>query len=412
MADPVGIEDINVYAGRACVDVRALFETGGLDLGRFANLMMERRSVNLPCEDQVTNAVNAAKPLVDALDPALRDTVELVVVATESGLDFGKPLSTYVHHHLGLGPACRSFEVKHACYGGTAALQTAAAMVAASPVPDARALVIATDIASPSSGGSYWEPSEGAGAVAMLVGRDPAVLRLDVGANGYHTQEVMDTLRPRPDFDVVNSDLSLLAYLDCLDRSFAGYRRRVEGADIVGTFDYLAFHIPFAGMVKGAHRTLLRRAKGWGRAEIDADFEARMAPSLAYATQIGNLYAGSLYLALCSLIDHADFAVARRVGLFSYGSGCGSEFFSGVVSERAGARLAARPIAKALAERRELGVAEFRALDGLLGDRAFGTRDAVVDTAPYQSIVDSHVAGRGLLLLDRVEGFHRRYRWS
>ncbi|CCH31899.1 hydroxymethylglutaryl-CoA synthase [Actinosynnema sp. NPDC047251] len=412
MAEPVGIEDVNVYPGRARVDVRALFEAGGLDLSRFANLMMEHRSVNLPCEDQVTNAVNAAKPLVDALDPGRRDSIELVVVATESGLDFGKPLSTYVHQQLGLGPACRSFEVKHACYGGTAALQTAAALVAASPVPDARALVVSTDIASPSSGGSYWEPSEGAGAVALLVGRDPAVLRLDVGANGYHTQEVMDTLRPRPDFDVVNSDLSLLAYLNCLEQSFAGYRRRVAGADIVDTFDYLAFHIPFAGMVKGAHRTLLRRTKGWDRAAIDADFDRRMAPSLLHTTKVGNLYSGSLYLALCSLIDHADFGAARRVGMFSYGSGCGSEFYSGVVSERARDRLAARPIEKALAERRELTVAEFRALDGFLGDRAFGTRDAVLDTTPYQSIVDSHFAGRGLLLLDRIEDFHRVYRWS
>lgn len=412
MAEPVGVEDVNVYAGRACLDVRELFEARGLDLSRFANLMMDRRSVNLPCEDQVTNAVNAAKPLVDALTPAQRDTVELVVVATESGLDFGKPLSTYVHRHLGLGPRCRSFEVKHACYGGTAALQTAAAMVAASPVPDARALVIATDIAGPASGGSYWEPSEGAGAVAMLVGADAAVLRLDVGANGYHTMEVMDTLRPRPDVDVVNSDLSLLAYLTCLEESFAGYRQRVEGADIVDTFDYLAFHIPFAGMVKGAHRTLLRRTKGMARAAIDADFEARMAPALTYTSQVGNLYSGSLYLALCSLIDHADFRAARRVGLFSYGSGCGSEFFSGVVSARASARLAARSIEKALAERRLLSVAEYERVNGLIGDRAFGVRDAVLDTSPYQSIVDSHVTGRGLLLLDRIEDFHRSYRWS
>ncbi|MBB5953777.1 polyketide biosynthesis 3-hydroxy-3-methylglutaryl-CoA synthase-like enzyme PksG [Saccharothrix tamanrassetensis] len=410
MAEPVGIEDVNVYAGRACLDVKALFEARGLDLTRFANLMMDRRSVNLPCEDQVTNAVNAAKPLVDALTPAQRDAVELVVVATESGLDFGKPISTYVHHHLGLPPGCRSFEVKHACYGGTAALQTAAALVSASPRPDARALVIATDIAGPASGGSYWEPSEGAGAVALMVGADAAVLRLDVGANGFHTMEVMDTLRPRPDVDVVNSDLSLLAYLTCLEESFAGYRRRVAGADIVDTFDYLAFHIPFAGMVKGAHRTLLRRTKGMARAAIDADFEARMAPSLAYTSQVGNLYSGSLYLALCSLIDHADFRTAKRVGLFSYGSGCGSEFFSGVVSARASTRLAARSIEKSLAERRELTVDEYELLNRHIGSRAFGVRDAVADTSPYQSIVDSH--GAGLLLLDRIEDFHRSYRWS
>lgn len=45
-------------------------------------------------------------------------------------------------------------------------------------------------------------------------------------------------------------------------------------------------------------------------------------------------------------------------------------------------------------------------------DRAFGVRDAVLDTGPYRSVLDSHVAGRGLLLLDRIEDFHRVYRWS
>ncbi|OLR94816.1 hydroxymethylglutaryl-CoA synthase family protein [Actinokineospora bangkokensis] len=412
MAEPVGVEDVHVYPGRAKVDVRALFEAGGLNPTRFDNLGMRTRSVSLPCEDQVTHAVNAAKPVVDALDPADRAAVELVVVATESGLDFGKPLSTYVHHHLGLPSTCRSFEVKHACYGGTAALQTAAAVVAASPVPNAKALVVATDIAGQAAFGSYWEPSEGAGAVAMLVGRDPAVLRLDAGASGTHTQEVMDTLRPRPDTDVVNSDLSLLAYLDCLEKAFAAYRVRVPSADVVDTFAHLVLHVPFAGMVKGAHRTLLRRTKRWDEASIAADYERRVAPSLGYSSEVGNLYSGSLYLALCALIDTADFATARRIGLFSYGSGCGSEFFSGVVPETAPGKLAARPLAKALAERVELSPAQFRALDEHTAARAFGVRDSRVDTAPYQSIVDSQFAGRGQLLLDRVEQFHRVYRWS
>lgn len=100
-----GIESINAYVGRASVGVRELFEDRDLDMNRFANLMMDQRSVNLPCEDPVTNAVNAAKPIVDAMSPAERDRIELLVVGTESGLDFGKPISTYVHHHLGLSPA-------------------------------------------------------------------------------------------------------------------------------------------------------------------------------------------------------------------------------------------------------------------------------------------------------------------
>jgi polyketide biosynthesis 3-hydroxy-3-methylglutaryl-CoA synthase-like enzyme PksG len=39
--------------------------------------MMDQRAVQLPFEDPVTLAVNAARPLVDALEPAERDRIEL-----------------------------------------------------------------------------------------------------------------------------------------------------------------------------------------------------------------------------------------------------------------------------------------------------------------------------------------------
>jgi polyketide biosynthesis 3-hydroxy-3-methylglutaryl-CoA synthase-like enzyme PksG len=406
----VGIEAVNAYVGPAVVDARALFTARGHDTDRFDNLMMRQKSVNLPCEDAVTNAVNAAKPLVDALGPDRLGRLELLVVATESGLDLGKPISTHVHRHLGLPGSCRSFEVKHACYGGTAALQSAAALIAASPVPGALALVIASDTPSPASRGTTWEPSEGAGAVAMLVGSDARVLRLDPGGNGYHTFEVMDTAKPAPDVDVVDADVSLLSYLTCLEKSYAHYRSKVAGVDVRTTFEHLVFHTPFAGMVKGAHRKLLRQFGGAGAAEIDQDFTQRVAPSLEYCSRTGNLFSAALYLALCSLIDNTATEGPYRVGLFSYGSGCASEFFSGVVgpdAQAAGPRLA-----QALADRLELDVAGYDALTELSRGRGFGVRDAGFDPKPYAAVYEGTMAGRGLLVLDRIEDYRRVYRWS
>src|SRR5205814_172965 len=109
--------------------------------------------------------------------------------------------------------------------------------------------------------------------------------------------------------------------------------------DFKTTFDYLAFHTPFAGMVKGAHRTMMRRFTRSMSEEIDADFERRVSPSLRYCVEVGNLYSGSLYLALCGVVAHRDHEAERRVGMYSYGSGCSSEFFSGVISEGARQRL-------------------------------------------------------------------------
>jgi 3-hydroxy-3-methylglutaryl CoA synthase len=53
-----------------------------------------RRSANSPIEDPVTLSVNAAEPIVEAAGPR---SFGLLILATETGLDFGKPLSSYVH---------------------------------------------------------------------------------------------------------------------------------------------------------------------------------------------------------------------------------------------------------------------------------------------------------------------------
>ncbi|MQA94864.1 MAG: 3-hydroxy-3-methylglutaryl-ACP synthase [Streptosporangiales bacterium] len=408
----VGIEAIGVYAGRASVGVREIFDRRSLDPSRFDNLMMERKSVGLPCEDAVTNAVNAAKPLVDALTEAERGAVEAVIVGTESGLDFGKPISTYVQEYLGLPRTCRSFEVKHACYGGTAALQTAVALIAATPVDGVKALVIAADAASATDRDSYWEPSQGAGAVAMLVGKDPHILELDPGASGLYSHEVMDTLRPRADLEAGDSDLSLLSYLHCLEQAYRMYERRVDGCDLRSTFAHLVFHTPFAGMVKGAHRTLMRKVTGASPADIEADFTHRLAPSLRYGRQVGNVYSASLYLALCSLIDNGALAPPQRAGLFSYGSGCASEFFSGVLPPGARARLAAQRLPEAIAARHSLDWDDYEQVSDLAVHRMAGVRDHVFDPEPYDALYRKCLDGRGLLVLDRIKDFHRAYRWS
>ena len=134
----VGIEAVNFYGGPAYIDVETIFRERGLDLDRFENLLMEKKSVGLPCEDPVTNAVNAAKPIVDSLSDADRQRIEMIITSSESGLDFGKSLSTYIHDYLGLSRNVRLFEVKQACYGCTAAFQMASCFVASQASPGAK----------------------------------------------------------------------------------------------------------------------------------------------------------------------------------------------------------------------------------------------------------------------------------
>ena len=405
----VGIERMGVYCGAAFIDVAKLAVERGLDPTRFANLLMRRKSLSFPFEDPVSFAVNAAAPLVRALSAAERDSIELVVVATESGIDWGKSISNYVHRYLELGRRCRMFEVKQACYGGTAALQTAAAMVASGQIR--RALVICTDLAR-CVPHSYAEPAQGCAAVAMLIGPDPVVLSLEPGASGLHAYEVMDSCRPTADMETGDVDLSLLSYLDCIEKSFIAYRERVGPVDFQAYFTYLACHTPFGGMVKGAHRSMMRKFRPGPPAVVNEDFENRVRPALAFCQEVGNIYSGTVFLALAGVLARGSFPEPRRIGLFSYGSGCSSEFYSGIADERGARMIRDLDIDGALAVRRELSIPEYETL--LIAERQslFGQREARVEPGAFEPILASHFAGTGRLILDGIVNYQRRYRWA
>ncbi|KTT63895.1 3-hydroxy-3-methylglutaryl-ACP synthase [Pseudomonas oryzihabitans] len=413
----VGIEAMNVYGGAASLDVSMLAQHRQLDLQRFENLLMKQKSVALHSEDPVTFAVNAAKPLVDALSAEAREQIELLITCTESGIDFGKSVSTYVHDYLGLSRNCRVFELKQACYSGTAGFQAAVQFVLSQTSPNARALVVAVDlcrflmIGEEDAAAQDWafsEPSGGAGAVAMLISDQPHVFELDIGASGYHSYEVMDTCRPEPDNEAGDADLSLMTYLDCCEQTFEEYCRRVEGVDYATTFDYLAFHTPFGGMVKGAHRLMMRKHAPRDPQAIEADFQQRVAPGLTFCQRVGNIMGATMFLSLAGIIQSGRFDTPRRIGCFSYGSGCCSEFYSGTVTARSREHLMIHGIGQHLDQRYALSMQEYESI--LQGNEAvrFGTRDReVACPVTAQVIASGGLSGR--LLLKAIRGYHREY---
>lgn len=415
----VGIEAMNVFGGTAYLDVRKLAEHRKLDVDRFKNLLMKEKTVSLPYEDPVSFGVNAAKPIVDALSPAEKDRIELLITCTESGIDFGKSISTYIHHYLELNRNCRLFELKNACYSGAAGLQMAVNTILSQTSPGAKALVVATDITRflVAEGGeelthdwSFAEPSSGAGSVAMLVSETPYVFQVDIGANGYYGFEVMDTCRPAPDSEAGDADLSLLSYLECCEKAYLEYQKRVKDVDYVGSFGYLSFHTPFGGMVKGAHRNMMRKMAKAKPPQIEADFTRRVTPGLTYCQRVGNIMGGTMALSLASTIDCANFDAPQRIGCFSYGSGCCSEFFSGVVTGEGQQRLRRMQIGDQLNRRHELSMQEYDKM--LLGNHAvrFGTRNATLDPG---FIPQARATGRGesRLFLKAIREYHREYEW-
>ncbi len=415
---PVGIEAMHVFAGIAYLDVKKLVDYRKLDTARFDNLLMKEKTVALPYEDPISFGVNAAKPIVDALSPEEKDRIEMVIASTESSFDFGKSMSTYFHHYLGLNRNCRLFELKNACYSGVAGLQVAINFILSQTSPGAKALVIATDISRfmVAEGGdalteewSFAEPSGGSGAAAMLVSEMPYVFQVDVGANGYYGYEVMDTCRPGADTEAGDADLSLLSYLDCCENSFIEYQKRVKDADYAKSFGYLAFHTPFGGMIKGAHRNLMRKMAKAKPKVIEDDFEHRVTLGLTYCQRVGNSMGATTMFSLASTIDNGHFETPQRIGCFSYGSGCCSEFFSGIATKEGQKRLQALKIKEQLDKRYELSMDEYETLLKDSNMVKFGTRNLTSDASFIPQARKAH--GKETLFLKEIKEYHREYEW-
>jgi polyketide biosynthesis 3-hydroxy-3-methylglutaryl-CoA synthase-like enzyme PksG len=416
---PVGIEAMNVFGGIAYLDVESLAKHRKLDIQRFENLMMKEKTVALPYEDPVSFGVNAAKPIIDSLSDEEKNRIELLITGSESGIDFGKSMSTYIHDYLGLNRNCRLFELKNACYSGTAGFQMGINFILSQTSPGAKALVITSDISrfminegeeAAAKDWSFAEPSAGAGAIAMLIGESPCLFQADVGACGYYGYEVMDTCRPAPDSEAGDADLSLMSYLDCCEQSFMEYCNRVSNVDYRTTFDYLTFHTPFGGMVKGAHRNMMRKILKADASETETDFNRRVLPGLNYCQRVGNIMGGTVFLSLASTIDNGVFDMAKRIGCFSYGSGCCSEFYSGIVVPGGQQILKDLEINKQLNKRYQLSMDEYEALLSGSGAVKFGTKNAQLnfDLIPGISLSEQ---GKKRLFLEKINDYHRKYRW-
>jgi 3-hydroxy-3-methylglutaryl CoA synthase len=429
--EPVGIDDLNVYGGTLSVDFSAIAAARARPARELDAVGFERRSVTPPYEDPVTLAVNAAWPLVEELGPA---AFELLIVATESGLDFGKPLSSYVHRYLGLAPRCRNLEVKHACYGGTAAVQLAAAWVRSGEVPGGRALVVMTDTARR----HFGDPAEltaGSGAVAVTVTARPRVLEIEPGS-GYASREVYDVARPTFIDEWGDPVLSLAAYFDLVEEAWAGYQRaRMDAATDAATnpatnaatspatnpttdpatnpgrFRYLLYHTPLEGLVRQAHSLLLEAGVTSSGNGGDGSFEQMVRPALGYARQLGNIYSGSVYCLLAGLVDGvSDLTAGTPVGVCSYGSGSCAEFYCGRIGAGARETVGRHRIGEHLAERFNVDVGQYERLV-LEAERM----TVMPDIEPALDAVPGHFErsyqGRRRLVLQRSRGHHRHYAW-
>lgn len=363
---PVGIDAI-AFAGPQCyLDMTELAEARGIDPAKFVvGLGQEQMAVATPCEDTVTMATQAARLALQNFDVDPSE-IGTLIVGTETGVDHAKPVAVYVHELLGLPTNCRTFETKHACFGGMAGVSTAADWIASGRARGRKALIIASDIARYGLN-TAGEPTQGAGAVALVVAQDPRLMNLHLNCIGDYTRQVMDFWRPLySKYAFADGHYSIQCYLDALAGAVADAKNQANEPALLNTdaMEACFYHVPFVKMAKKAHhRHVQLQHDVISDAVIAESYAKRVAPWLSLNAQVGNIYTGSIFLALIDFLRRVEqSSEGRNTSFFAYGSGCGASYSAGQVAQNASsfARLV-DPQAQ-LAARRRLTVEEYESL--------------------------------------------------
>ena len=265
----------------------------------------------------------------------------------------------------------------NACYGGTNALFNAINWVESSAWDGRNAIVVAGDIALYKKGNA--RPTGGAGCVAMLIGPD-APMAFEPGKRGTYMQHAYDFYKPdlTSEYPVVDGQFSVNCYTQAVDACYQAYNAREqsllkngamngvheteeEAKTPLDRFDHVLFHSPTCKLVAKSYARMLyndyraspenpafesvpkelkdltyeaslsdKTVEKTFMALSKKHFQARVQPSVQVPTMCGNMYCASVYGSLVSLLSNvaSEQLKGRRVGIFSYGSGLASSFFS------------------------------------------------------------------------------------
>ena len=393
MPDNVGILNMEIYFPSQYVDQEDLETFDGVKGKYTKGLMQEKMGFVNDIEDVNSLCMTVVSRLVKKSGISYSDIGRLEV-GTETLIDKSKSVKTAL---IDLFAESGNTDVEgvhstNACYGGTAALFNCVSWYTESCSYDGRfAIAVCADIAVYSKGPA--RATGGAGAVAMLIGKDAALV-LDRGLRATHVENVYDFYKPNmaSEYPEVAGSMSVQCYLRALDKCYQLYCQKAErqkglnGGELgevgqkthctLDSFDAVIFHSPFSKLVQKSLARLslndyVRATKIYGgdvkskfpslekalgpeklanlalentytdRSVMDAfldlsheTFKSKTEPSLLIAKNVGNMYTPSLYGGLISFVtslSKEDLA-GKHLGLFSYGSGLVASYFSLTVS--------------------------------------------------------------------------------
>jgi hydroxymethylglutaryl-CoA synthase len=270
MTKTVGISGFAVYVPPYRVDLESWCRWTDNPWDKTRAVVGHSFRMRGPAQSVYTMAATAAMRLIESygVDP---NRVGFLGLGTESSTD-NSAGAVIVKGMLDEGLAerglpllsrhCEVPEVKHACLGGVYALKHALRYLALE-TEDRCAIVVSADIAEYARGSS-GEPTQGAGAVAMLIERNPQLLSVDLDhigtASSYRAVDfrkpvLRNILRGKlnghfQDLPVFNGKYSTTCYVDETLHALGDMTRRMgrEAADYYRELAAIFMHRPYHRM--------------------------------------------------------------------------------------------------------------------------------------------------------------------
>ncbi|KAL9096675.1 MAG: hypothetical protein Q9165_001163 [Trypethelium subeluteriae] len=375
----VGIKALELYFPSQCVDQAELEKFDGVSQGKYTiGLGQTKMSFCDDREDIYSLALTAVSSLLRkySIDPKSIGRLE---VGTETLLDKSKSVKSVLMQLFqdSGNTNVEGVDTVNACYGGTNALFNTVNWMDSSYWDGRNAIVVAGDIALYKKGNA--RPTGGAGCVAMLIGPDAPIV-VEPGLRGSYIVHAYDFYKPdlTSEYPIVDGHFSIKCYTEAVDACYKAYNDReaklhgqANGTNGHATtesletpldrFDSVIFHAPTCKLVAKSYARLLyndflKDPSNPLFAEVPAEirtlskeasltdktlektfmalakkrYAQRVQPGIQVPTMCGNMYSASVYGSLCSVLSNVNSSdlQGKRIGVFSYGSGLASSFFS------------------------------------------------------------------------------------
>ena len=367
MKENLGIIDIQIYFPRYYISQYELEEYDKVPHGKYTiGLGQTNMSFVDDNEDINSMCLTVLDKLIKKNNISLNQ-ISRIEVGTETLIDKSKSVKTHLMELFKdtYNNDIEGVTVLNACYGGISALLNTFNWLFSKYYDNKYAIVICGDNASYGKGPA--RPTGGCGTIGILLGKGGSLLLENIRAS--YMKNAYDFYKPDPssEYPTVDGHHSLDCYLEALYNCLYNYHYK-KGV-INYDEDFFCFHCPYSKLVEKAfyqlkcfaifynyknniseiyeyiknipkeilNEIIEKEGKFWRISKNTQEkikklfynnFKALIEPGLFLCKQLGNLYTGSIFGFLLSLLINLSTKkqslIGSRIFLFSYGSGLAS----------------------------------------------------------------------------------------